>query len=349
MTASEGRRDRSAEDAPLLAIRDLKTHFFTDDGVVRAVDGVSLSIASQETLGLVGESGCGKSVTAYSILRLLPLRTARIVEGSIEFWRRDGEVVDLAQADPRGDLIRSIRGNEIAMIFQEPMTSLSPVHTVGSQIMEAVQLHQDVSKQEAEARTIEVLRQVGIANPEQRILEYPHQFSGGMRQRAMIAMALSCNPSLLIADEPTTALDVTIQAQILELMKSLQDEFQMSILIITHNLGVVADMADRVAVMYMGKIVETASTSAIFHRPKHPYTIGLMQSVPKMGRKVKDRLLPIAGSIPDPFSIPQGCAFFPRCPAPKRAGCTGPKDVPLLEVEPGHWVRCTLYGDGGAG
>jgi oligopeptide/dipeptide ABC transporter ATP-binding protein len=345
--AKTARPNKADDGAPLLAIRDLKTHFFTDDGVVRAVDGVSFSIAPQETLGLVGESGCGKSVTAYSILRLLPLRTARIVQGSIEFWRRDGEVVDLAQVDPRGDLIRSIRGNEIAMIFQEPMTSLSPVHNVGSQIMEAVQLHQNVNEEEAKARTIEVLRQVGIANPEQRIVEYPHQFSGGMRQRAMIAMALSCNPSLLIADEPTTALDVTIQAQILELMKSLQHDFHMSILIITHNLGVVAEMADRVAVMYMGKIVETASTSAIFHRPLHPYTVGLMQSVPKMGRKIKDRLLPIAGSVPDPFSIPQGCAFYPRCPAQKRPACTGPADVPLLEVEPGHWVRCTLY-DGGA-
>jgi oligopeptide/dipeptide ABC transporter ATP-binding protein len=327
----------------LLDIQNLKTYFDTPDGVVRAVDGVSFAIAPKETLGLVGESGCGKSVTAYSILRLLPLKTSRIVEGQIAFRRRDGQIVDLSQADPRGDLIRSIRGNEIAMIFQEPMTSLSPVHTVGSQIAEAVKLHQGVGKEEAERITIEALKQVGIANPEQRVLEYPHQFSGGMRQRAMIAMALSCNPSLLIADEPTTALDVTIQAQILELMKSLQERFEMSILIITHNLGVVADMADRVAVMYMGKIVETGPVRDIFHHPMHPYTVGLMQSVPKMGRNVKQRLIPIAGSVPDPFSIPRGCAFLPRCAAQKRLTCAGPADVALTEVGAARWVRCTLY------
>ncbi len=328
---------------PLLEIQDLKTYFTTLEGEVRAVDGVSFRMALQETWGLVGESGCGKSVTAYSVLRLLPLKYCRIVQGKINFQRRTGEVVDLAQVDPRGDLIRSIRGNEIAMIFQEPMTSLSPVHTVGSQIIEAVQLHQNVGKEEAEKRTVDVLRAVGIANPEQRVYEYPHQFSGGMRQRAMIAMALACNPSLLIADEPTTALDVTIQAQILELIKSLQDQFQMSILIITHNLGVVAEMADHVAVMYMGKIVESGPAKTIFHKPFHPYTVGLMQSVPKMGRNVKQRLVPIPGSVPDPFSIPKGCAFFPRCPAQKKAACQGPEDVPLIVVEPGHSVRCTLY------
>ncbi len=333
----------SSSAGNLLEIQNLKTYFDTVDGTVRAVDGVSFSIAAQETLGLVGESGCGKSVTAYSVLRLLPLRYSRIVEGSIRFRRRNGEVVDLARVEPRGDLIRSIRGNEIAMIFQEPMTSLSPVHTVGSQIAEAVELHQGTSKEEAERITIEMLRRVGIANPEQRIHEYPHQFSGGMRQRAMIAMALSCNPSLLIADEPTTALDVTIQAQILELMKALQDQFKMSILIITHNLGVVADMADRVAVMYMGKIVEIGPVREIFHRPMHPYTIGLMQSVPKMGRRVKERLVPIAGSVPDPFSIPRGCAFLPRCAAQKKPACAGPEDVALTEVAAGHSVRCTLY------
>jgi oligopeptide/dipeptide ABC transporter ATP-binding protein len=333
----------TTDTKPLLEIQDLKTYFTTLEGEVRAVDGVSLTMGPQETWGLVGESGCGKSVTAYSVLRLLPLKYCRIAEGKINFQRRSGEVVDLAQVDPRGDLIRSIRGNEIAMIFQEPMTSLSPVHTVGSQIMEAVQLHQNVSKEEAEKRTVEVLRAVGIANPEQRVYEYPHQFSGGMRQRAMIAMALSCNPSLLIADEPTTALDVTIQAQILELMKSLQENFQTSILIITHNLGVVAEMADKVAVMYMGKIVESGDARTIFHRPLHPYTVGLMQSIPRMGRNVKQRLVPIAGSVPDPFSIPKGCAFFPRCPAEKKTACSGPQSVPLLEMEPGHTVRCTLY------
>ena len=324
----------------LLEIENLKTYFRTPDGEVRAVDGVSLSIAPRETVGLVGESGCGKTVTAYSVLRLLPLRYCRIVQGAIWFQRRNGQVIDLATVDPRGDLIRSIRGNEIAMIFQEPMTSLSPVHTIGSQIAEAIQLHQQASPQEAQRRTVEILRQVGIANPEQRFREYPHQFSGGMRQRAMIAMALSCNPRLLIADEPTTALDVTIQAQILELMKSLQAEFQMSILIITHNLGVVAEMADRVVVMYMGKVVESGPARAIFHHPLHPYTVGLMLSVPRMGRRVKERLVPIAGSVPDPFSVPQGCAFFPRCSARRPGVCNDKEDVPLVEAEPGHLVRC---------
>ncbi|MBI5303226.1 MAG: ABC transporter ATP-binding protein [Chloroflexi bacterium] len=327
----------------LIEIKNLKTYFDTLDGTVRAVDGVSLTIAPRETLGLVGESGCGKSVTAYSILRLLPPKYSRIVEGEILYHRINGEKIDLAQVDPRGDEIRSIRGNDIAMIFQEPMTSLSPVHTVGSQIMEAIELHQQVTKAEAKERTIAMLRQVGIAMPEQRFHDFPHQFSGGMRQRAMIAMALSCNPALLIADEPTTALDVTIQAQILETMKALQEQFQMAILIITHNLGVVAEMANRVAVMYMGKIVETGTARAIYHDPRHPYTVGLMQSVPKMGRGIKERLVPIAGSVPDPFSIPQGCAFFPRCAAQKKTACQGPADVPLTEVKPGHWVRCTLY------
>jgi peptide/nickel transport system ATP-binding protein len=330
-------------EKPLLEIKDLRTYFDTLDGQVHAVDGVSFDIMPQETLGLVGESGCGKSVTAYTVLRLLPIKTSRIVSGSINFQRRDGAVVDIAKMDPRGDEIRSIRGNEISMIFQEPMTSLSPVHTIGDQIMEAIILHQKVTREEALTRAIQALKQVGIALPEQRVHQYPHEFSGGMRQRAMIAMALSCNPSLLIADEPTTALDVTIQAQILELMKGLQKDLRMSILIITHNLGVVAEMARRVAVMYMGKIVETGSVGAIFHKPMHPYTLGLMQSAPKMGRNVKQRLVPIAGSVPDPFSIPKGCAFYPRCPAAKKAACQGPEDVPLTEVELDHWVRCTLY------
>ena len=324
----------------LLQIENLQTYFTTLDGIIRAVDGVSFDIKPGQTVGLVGESGCGKSVTAFSVLRLLPKRISRIVGGKILYHRENGNgPVDMATLDPDGELIRTIRGNEISMIFQEPLTSLSPVHTVGSQIAEAVELHQKVGKQEARNRTIELLEQVGIASAAQRFDEYPTQFSGGMRQRAMIAMALSCNPRLLIADEPTTALDVTIQAQILELMRSLQEERGMAILIITHDLGVIAEMSDHVAVMYMGKIVESADVRTIFNRPLHPYTVGLMRSIPKIG--LKGRLTPIPGSVPDPFSIPPGCSFFPRCPAPKKAACS--EEVPLIEVEPGHKVRCTLY------
>lgn len=324
----------------LLQIENLKTYFNTLDGTVRAVDGVSFDIKPGQTVGLVGESGCGKSVTAFSVLRLLPKRISQIIDGKILYHRENGNgPVDMASLDPDGELIRTIRGNEISMIFQEPLTSLSPVHTVGSQIAEAVELHQKVGKREARERTIDLLEQVGISSPAQRFDEYPTQFSGGMRQRAMIAMALSCNPRLLIADEPTTALDVTIQAQILELMRSLQEERGMAILIITHDLGVIAEMSDHVAVMYMGKIVESADVRTIFNRPLHPYTVGLMRSIPKIG--TKGRLTPIPGSVPDPFSIPPGCSFYPRCPAPKKAACS--EEVPLIEVEPGHKVRCTLY------
>jgi peptide/nickel transport system ATP-binding protein len=333
---------QNGHNRTLISIDNLKTYFKTMDGIVRAVDGVSLDIKAGEALGLVGESGCGKSVTAFSILRLLP-KTSQIVEGSINYYRANGEVLDLTTVDPNGHLIRNIRGNEIAMIFQEPLTSLSPVHTVGSQIAEAVELHQSDCVDNPRERAIEMLKQVGIALPDQRYDEYPHQFSGGMRQRAMIAMALSCNPQMLIADEPTTALDVTIQAQILELMKALQNELGMAILMITHNLGVIAETCSRVAVMYMGKIVETGAVGAIFKRPLHPYTVGLMRSIPHMGRLVKNRLTPIPGSVPDPYSIPAGCAFYPRCPAPKVAACK--EEVPLLEIEPEHFVRCTLYRD----
>ena len=327
---------------PLLEIEDLRTHFTTLDGVVRAVDGVSLAVHPGETLGVVGESGCGKSVTAFSVLRLLPRRTSRIVSGQILFDRRDGGApVDMAGLDANGELIRDIRGNEIAMIFQEPLTSLSPVHTIGNQIEETVRLHQAVNRAVAHERAIELMVQVGIAMPEQRLAGYPHQFSGGMRQRAMIAMALSCNPSLLIADEPTTALDVTIQAQILELMKALQRDLGMAMMLITHDLGVIAEMADRVAVMYMGKVVEEGDVRTAFHRPLHPYTVGLMRSIPQVGRGAPARLAPIPGSVPDPFSVPPGCAFFPRCPAAKTEACQAP--VELQEVEPTHNVRCTLY------
>jgi peptide/nickel transport system ATP-binding protein len=311
--------------------------------VVKAVDGVTFHIGPGETLGLVGESGCGKSVTAHSILRLLPPKAGRIVGGSIIFRRKDGSQVDLTVADPRGPLIRSVRGNEIAMIFQEPMTSLSPVHTIGSQLAEVAMVHQGANKSEAFDRAREMLARVGIANPGQRLHEYPHNFSGGMRQRAMIAMALMCNPRLLIADEPTTALDVTVQAQILELLKELQQQFQMAILMITHNLGVIAELAHRVAVMYMGKVVETSESAAVFDEPLHPYTVGLLRSMPRLGKDVKARLAAIPGSVPDPFNIPPGCSFYPRCSAPKKPTCQGPESVPLTEVRANHLVRCTLY------
>ena len=328
----------------IVQIKDLKTHFSTLDGIVRAVDGVSLEIKPGESLGLVGESGCGKSVTAFSILRLLPKKIAHIVNGSILYDRGDGSpTIDLTTVDPNGDLIRSIRGNEIAMIFQEPLTSLSPMHTVGNQIIEAIQLHQGLADDAAREQALSWLDMVGMGTrgANQIIDQYPHRLSGGQRQRAMIAMALSCNPQLLIADEPTTALDVTIQAQILELMKDLHQRLGMAILMITHNLGVIAEMCERVAVMYMGKIVESGDVRTIFRRPIHPYTVGLMRSIPHLGQRVKARLTPIPGSIPDPFSIPAGCAFLPRCPVPKVEACR--QEIPLIEVEPGHFVRCVMY------
>ena len=325
---------------PLIDVRGLKTYFYTEYGVVRAVDGVDFTIEPERTLGMVGESGCGKSVTARSIMGLIPMPPGKIEAGQI-LYHRNGDVVDLARLDPRGPDMRSIRGNEIAMIFQEPMTSLNPVYTIGNQIMEAIILHQRVSKREARNTAIEMLRAAGIPSPEQRIDEYPHQLSGGMRQRAMIAMALSCNPSLLIADEPTTALDVTIQAQVLGLMNDLRREFKAAILFITHNLGVIAKMADDVVVMYLGRIVEGASVREIFHDPRHPYTQGLMNSIPSLATTRKERLVPIKGVVPDPLEVPQGCGFEPRCPHAIKI-CK--KQIPLLkEVAPGHVVACWLY------
>ena len=323
---------------PLLDIRNLKTYFHTDDGIVRAVDGVSMAIGRQRTLGVVGESGCGKSITAFSVMRLIPSPPGKIEAGEIRFHRNgDASLLDLTTLSATGAQMRDIRGNDIAMIFQEPMTSLSPVHTVGNQIGEAVELHQNVGKKEARERAIEALRKVRLPMPERQVDAYPHELSGGMRQRAMIAMALSCNPALLIADEPTTALDVTVQAQILDLMRRLQDEIRMAIMLITHDLGVIARMADDVAVMYLGKIVEYADVRAIYKRPAHPYTQGLLKSIPQIGRK--DRLVPIVGSVPDPFEIPIGCAFAPRCPhaMPK---CR--QRPPLTEIEPNHQVSCWL-------
>jgi len=322
----------------LIEVRDLKTYFYTEDGVVRAVDGVSFSIERQGTLGVVGESGCGKSQTALSIMGLVPMPPGKIVGGQV-IYHRDGHPIDLTKLDPKGKEYRSIRGNEIAMIFQEPMTSLNPVYTIGNQIMEAIMLHQKKNKREARELAIEMLRQVGIPLPEQRVDEYPHQLSGGMRQRAMIAMALSCNPHLLIADEPTTALDVTIQAQILELIKSLQEQYHMALMMITHNLGVIAETSDEVVVMYMGKVVEYAPVHEIFHDPKHPYTQGLMESIPALTKK-KERLKPIKGVVPDPYNVPKGCPFQTRCPHVMEVCKEMP---PLEEIEPAHKVACWLY------
>ncbi len=316
----------------LLDIRGLKTHFFTDDGVVRAVDGVSFPLRRGEVLGVVGESGCGKSVTALSVLRLVS-PPGRIVEGRIFFEGRD--LVPLPEHE-----MRAIRGHRISMIFQEPMTSLNPVFTVGNQIAEAVRLHLKASKAEARERTIEMLRKVKIPSPETRVDEYPHQMSGGMRQRVMIAMALACGPRLLIADEPTTALDVTIQAQILELMKELQRESGMSIMLITHDLAVVAETADQVAVMYASKMAEHASVRELFANPLHPYTQGLMRARPSLETKKAEQLRVIPGTVPNPLAFPSGCKFHPRCPlAVERCRTVEPA---LRELRPGHEVACDV-------
>ena len=318
--------------APLLRVNNLRTSFFTSDGEVRAVDGVNFDIEDGKTVGLVGESGCGKSVTALSIMQLLPKSTGRIVGGEIQFQGRD--LASLPQHQ-----MRRIRGNEISMIFQEPMTSLNPVMTIGDQIAETVRLHQGASRSEARNRAIEMLRLVKIADPQKRVGNYPHQFSGGQRQRVMIAMALACTPKLLIADEPTTALDVTIQAQILELIGELQGRLGMAVLLITHDLGVVAERADEVAVMYAGKIVESAKPEVIFSRPKHPYTIGLLDSLP--GRRGgKKRLAAIPGMVPSPLNWPTGCRFRDRC-ARADAACAA-QPPPLIEIERHHRVACFM-------
>ncbi len=324
---------------PLIELRDLRTHFYTEDGVVKAVDGVNFAIEPQSTLGVVGESGCGKSVTALTIMGLVPMPPGKITSGEINF-QRNGTAMNLAKLDPKGKKYRSIRGKEMAMIFQEPMTSLNPVFTIGYQIMEAITLHQRVSKQEAKKKATEMLRRVGIPLPEQRVDEYPHQLSGGMRQRAMIAMALSCNPALLIADEPTTALDVTIQAQVLDLMRALQQEFNTAIMFITHSLGVVAELCEEVVVMYLGKVVEHALVRPLFHDPKHPYTQGLLKSIPSLA-STKKRLDPITRVVPDPLDAPPGCPFNPRCP--HRMEVCQQEMPPLNEVGSQHTAACWLY------
>jgi peptide/nickel transport system ATP-binding protein len=330
----------------LLSVRNLKTYFRQDEGTVRAVDGVSFDLYPGATLGVVGESGCGKSVTARSILRIVD-RPGRIVDGEIHFRRPGsndgpGQVVDLAKLAPNGAEMRSIRGAEIALIFQEPMSSFSPVHSVGNQIIEAIRLHQPVDRRQARDKTIEILRRVGVSTPEQRVDQLAYQLSGGLRQRAMIAMALSCQPTLLIADEPTTALDVTTQTQILELMRQLQQEDGMAIMLITHDLGVVAEMATDVVVMYLGRVVEQGPVDAIFHTPRHPYTRALLRSIPRIRARTRERLTPIAGAVPHPYDRPTGCPFHPRCPDFMAGTCDAREPV-LKLVDDRHAVSCFLY------
>jgi peptide/nickel transport system ATP-binding protein len=338
------------QDQLLVSIKDLHTQFFLDEGTVRALDGVNFDIWRGQTLGVVGESGCGKSVTARSILRIVP-KPGRITDGEITFYRYFGTdahsqavEIKLTDLDPAGREMCSIRGAEIALVPQEPMASLSPVHTIGNQIGEAIILHQRLDKKMAREKAIEMLNLVGFPKPAERIDSYTYQLSGGLRQRAVIAMALSCHPSLLIADEPTTALDVTTEAQILQLLRNLQNELGMAIMFITHNLGVVAQMCEDVIVMYMGRVVEEATVDDLFHSPLHPYTQALLRSIPRLGQKAgqRHRLASIRGTVPDPYSIPKGCPYHPRCDKRIRGVCDQ-QDPPNIEAEPGHKVRCVLY------
>ncbi len=332
--------DNGSKDI-LLDVRGLRTHFMLDEGTVRAVDGVDFTVKRGTTVGIVGESGCGKSVTAHSILQLIE-KPGRIVDGQILFHRTPGSTIDLAAQGEWSKAMIDIRWNAIAMIFQEPMNSLSPVHTVGNQIIEAIRLHSPVPKQEARERAIGLLHLVRIPSPEKHIDSYTFQLSGGMRQRAMIAMALACNPSLLIADEPTTALDVTTQAQIMDLIRELQQQLGMTVMLITHDLGVVAEMCDEVIVMYLGEVVEQANIVSLFYKPLHPYTHSLLKSIPRLGMGQDQRLNTIKGSVPDPFNRPTGCPFHPRCPYHMPGTC----DVlhpQLTRLPDGRTVRCILY------
>ncbi len=326
-----------SNNTQLLQIQELKTHFYTFEGIAKAVDDVSFSLDRGEVLGIVGESGCGKSVTAQSIMRLIPVPPGKIVSGKILF---DGtDIVPLSM-----EQMRSIRGNRISMIFQEPMTSLNPVYTIGNQISEMFLLHEKRSKRESWQRSIEMLKKVQIPAPEKRVHEYPHQLSGGMRQRAMIAMALACNPEILIADEPTTALDVTIQAQILELMMQLQEDYDTAIMMITHDLGVIAEIAQRIIVMYAGKVVEEGSTLDIFEKPAHPYTRGLLKSIPMLGQRAlhgRQRLKEISGIVPSLYDLTPGCSFYPRCP--EAMGICRENPPVMIDVGGDHSVRCWLY------
>ena len=339
-------------DSTLLSVKNLKTYYYLEDGVVRAVDGVSFELGRSTVIGVVGESGCGKSVLARSIMRIIR-PPGRTLEGEIIYHRLTGnggraggvDTIDLAQLPATGSEIREIRGGEITMVFQEPMVSFSPVHTIGNQIVEAIVLHQKVNRLEARDTAVAILERVGIPNPDSRIDEYSFRLSGGMRQRAMIALALSSNPKMLIADEPTTALDVTTQAQILELMAELQQEYGMAMMLITHNLGVVAQMTEEIIVMYLGKVVERADTKTLFRDPKHPYTQELMKSIPRLSRtKQVDRLTTIAGNVPPPFARPPGCPFHTRCPK-AMPGICNVIEPPEITISPGHTTRCLLYSD----
>ena len=351
---------------PLVEIKDLHVEFEVRDGIIHGVDGFTLTINRGETLGVIGESGCGKSITAKAVMQMVP-KPGKITGGEILYYQRDKydpkkptEVINITKLDPDGDTIRKIRGGEFAMIFQEPMSSLTPVYTTGTLIGEALHLHRmvpktvgehmaqnitayrPVTKAEAREISIEMLQKVGIPKPHERVDAYPHQLSGGQRQRVMVAIALSCHPFMLIADEPTTALDVSIEAQILDLMRGLQESTEMSLMFITHNLGVVAEMAKEIVVMYMGKQVEAASTDQIFYEPKHPYTRALLESIPKVGKRSSERLASIKGMVPDPFHLPTGCVFHPRCPSFMPGKCDVIKPN-WIEIEPDHWARCLLY------
>jgi len=337
-----GIRTSSTSNGPILSVRDLKVHFLLNEGIVRAVDGASFDLYPGRTLGIVGESGCGKSVTTRALLQIVD-PPGQIMDGAMLYQRANGAgLVDLAQSDPEGPEMKQIRGGEIGLIFQEPMTSFSPVYTIGNQIIEAIRLHQPISKAEAYESAINWLRRVHMPNPEQRMNEYPYQLSGGLRQRAMIAMALCCNPRILIADEPTTALDVTTQAQILELLKELQAQHHMAVIFITHDLGVIAEMADDVAVMYLGKVVEEAPVAEIFHAPQHPYTKALLTSIPNIYSQPRTRLPSLQGAIPHPLNRPTGCAFHPRCPSFMPEVCHKTEPA-LLQLQEHHRVSCFLY------
>ncbi|TXK85148.1 ABC transporter ATP-binding protein [Paenibacillus sp. N3.4] len=332
-------------EQPLLSVQNLKIRIQMDNGEMNAVDGVDFEIHKGRTLGLVGESGCGKSLTSRAIISINPKECE--TTGSIVYHSQSEESLqhlNLLSLSPTSKQIRSIRGRKIAMIFQEPMTAFSPMYTIGNQIMEAIQIHRTKNKKEAKKIALEMLAKVGISDQEKRFEQYPHEFSGGMRQRAMISMALSCNPELLIADEPTTALDVTIQAQVLELMRELQSEFGMAILLVTHDLGIIAQMCDEVAVMYLGKIVEQAPVKEIFYNPKHPYTKGLLKSMPRLGGDKSKRLDSIEGSVPMPINMPPMCGFYDRC-KDRIEGVCNKKAVPNTRISDQHMVKCFLYSD----